>query len=161
MNKKIPYYEMCGCKVCNCTMGEKMIDPSDHASASYRTSSTINDFSIVYENESNKRTLETLIDSLSEEEWGKIKNRVESKRAHETSKRLTERKKSSIEFGDWILKHNVMNGYDNEGSSCWVVPDGNGECFTTADLYSIYITGQWEEDESDWDSTLEDGLEDL
>lgn len=159
MNKKVPYYEICGCEVCNCTIGNRMVEPNLWESSNTNTTSTIEDFTLVYNSE--KRTLETLIDSLSEEEWRKIKNRVESKKAHETSKRLSERKKSSIEFGDWILKHNVMNGYDNEGSSCWIVPDGKGECFTTADLYSIYITGQWEEDESDWDSTLEDGLEDL
>jgi hypothetical protein len=32
-----------------------------------------------------------------------------------------------------------------DGSSCWVVPDGKGNTYTSTELYNIYITGQWDE----------------
>ena len=109
-----------------------------------------------------KPTLDILIDALSEQEWQELKRRVESKHAFRSADILRAKRESAIQFGDWILKHNVVSGYDDDGSACWVVPDGTGTCYTTLELYNIYITGRWDdEDMSDWDNTLLDGLDDL
>jgi hypothetical protein len=58
-------------------------------------------------------------------------------------------------YVDWLLKKNLVNGYDDEGSSCWVVPDGKGNTYTTLEIYNIYITGEWEE-EDDYENENED-----
>lgn len=109
----------------------------------------------------NKETLDILIDALSEKDWQDLKFRAETKRAWQKTDLLRAKRESAIQFGDWILKHNVVSGYD-DGSACWVVPDGTGTCYTTLELYNIYITGQWDdEDMSVWDNTLQDGLDDL
>ncbi len=99
----------------------------------------------------NKETLDILIDSLSEKEWQELKSRAEVKRAFMASDLLRARRESAIQFGDWILKHNVTDGYDMDGSSCWIVPDGKGETYTTLELYVIYITGGWDDAEEQED----------
>lgn len=86
---------------------------------------------------------------MSDSEWESIKLKVESKRAHHSASIFKAKRESAINFGDWILKKNLVNGYDEDGSSCWVVPDGKGNTYTTLEIYNIYITGQWEEDENE------------
>lgn len=101
---------------------------------------------------------------ITNEEWQKLKLKVESAKAFQASEVFKAKRESAINFGDWILKHDVVSGYDDEGFSCWVVPNGKGEVYTTLELHTIYITGKWEEDDEDdmsiWDQTLNDGLED-
>ena len=92
-----------------------------------------------------KTTLDILIDALSEQEWIELKFRAETKKVWQKTDLFRARRESAIQFGDWILKHNVVNGYDMDGSSCWVVPDGKGNTYTSIELYNIYITGQWDE----------------
>lgn len=97
--------------------------------------------------------MENIFDIISQgitnEEWQKLKLKVESTKAFQTAEVIRAKRESAINFGDWILKHNVVNGYDDEGSSCWVVPNGQGETYTTLELHTIYITGQWDEGEDD------------
>lgn len=95
--------------------------------------------------------LEIIIDSLTDEEWQQLKLKAESRKTFQASQVFQAKRRSAIEFGDWILKHNVVNGYDDGGSSCWVVADGSGECFTTADLYVIYVNGTWDDLDEDED----------
>lgn len=92
-----------------------------------------------------KSALEIIVDSLSDEEWQQLKLKADSRKAFQASQVFRAKRESAIGFGDWILKHNVVNGYDTEGSACWVVPDGKGDTYTTRDLYTIYITGQWDD----------------
>ena len=107
-----------------------------------------------------KQTLDILIDALSEQEWNELKRRAEAKQAFKTVDTFRARQESAIQFGDWILKKNVIPGYDEERSACWVVPDGTGTCYTTLELYRIYVNGEWEDNDiSIWDVTLMDGLE--
>ena len=108
-----------------------------------------------------KQTLDILIDALSEQEWNELKRRAETKQAFKSVDTFRARQESAIQFGDWILKTNIRPGYDEERSACWVVPDGTGTCYTTLELYRIYVNGYWddEHDISIWDVTLMDGLE--
>jgi hypothetical protein len=94
-----------------------------------------------------KTTLDILIDALSEQEWTELKFRAETKKVWQKTDLSRARRESAIQFGDWILKHNVVNGYDMDGSSCWVVHDGKGNTYTytSIELYNFYITGQWDE----------------
>ncbi len=110
----------------------------------------------------NKSTLDILIDALSEQEWQELKRRAEVKQAFKTADIFSAKQESAVQFGDWILKHNVLPSYDADGFACWVVADGAGKEYTSLELYSIYQSGEWEiEDDDDWDVTLNDGLEDL
>jgi hypothetical protein len=109
----------------------------------------------------NKSTLDILIDALSEQEWQELKNRADVKKAVTKADIFSAKRESAIQFGDWILKHNVIPGYDEDGSCCWVVPDGKGKVYTSLALFNIYQTGEWEMEDDDWDVTLNDGLEDL
>lgn len=93
----------------------------------------------------NNTTLDILINALSEQEWVELKFRAESNKAWQKTDLIRNRRESAIKFGDWILKHNVVNGYDMDGSSCWVVPDGKGNTYNSIELYNIYITREWDE----------------
>ena len=95
------------------------------------------------------KTLDILLESIGDEEWELIKNKVEIKRTHRHAENFRNRRESAITFGDWLLKHNLVNGYDQEGSSCWVVPDGKENTYTTLEIYNIYLRGDWEDVEDD------------
>lgn len=112
----------------------------------------------------NKETLDILIDAMSDTEWNELRLRADSKKAFNASNIFSAKRSSAIEFGDWILKHNLVNGYDEDGSACWVLADGSGTTYTSLELYNAYMNGDFEQDEDDmsvWDVTLMDGLEDL
>lgn len=111
----------------------------------------------------NKETLDMLLDALSEKEWTELKNRADVKKAFNKADIFRTKRESAIQFGDWILKHNVLPSYDEDGFACWVVADGAGKVYTSLELYNAYMNGDFEDDEdmSDWDNTLLDGLEDL
>jgi hypothetical protein len=107
----------------------------------------------------NKSVLNILIDAMTEEEWSQIKLKVETRIAFQRATSIRERQESAIKFGDWILKHSVTQTYV-EDALCWTADHLPNENFTTLELYKIYVTGEWEEDLSDWDVTLNDGLDD-
>lgn len=93
----------------------------------------------------NKSTLEILIDALSDQDWAQLQLKASARRAFQKAEVYKARKESAIEFGDWILNQNVVIGYDVEGTSCWVVPDGKGNTYSTDELYAIWYTSEWEE----------------
>ena len=108
-----------------------------------------------------KQTLDILIDALSEQEWEELKRRAEAKQAFKSADTLRAKRESAIQFGDWILKHNVLPSHYEDGYACWI-SKWMGEKYTTLELYSIYVSGGWDDDDiSIWDNTLMDGLEDL
>jgi len=111
----------------------------------------------------NKPTLDILIDALSEQEWEELKHRAETKQAFKAADTLRAKRESAIYFGDWILKHEVTPGYDENMSECWITRFGDEiTYYTTLELYNIYMSGEWDDDDiSIWDNTLMDGLEDL
>jgi hypothetical protein len=110
-----------------------------------------------------KTALEIIIDSITDPEWEQLQMRADSKRAFHKSKIFGAKRSSAIEFADWILKHNLVNGYDNDGYACWVLADGSGTTYNSLELYNAYMNGDFEPDDeddlSDWDNTLMDGLE--
>ena len=108
-----------------------------------------------------KQTLDILIDALSEQEWNELKRRAEAKQAFKTVNTFRARQESAIQFGDWILKHNILPSYDEEGYACWVVADGAGKVYTSLELHNAYLNGDFEDEDdmSIWDVTLMDGLE--
>ena len=110
-----------------------------------------------------KSTLDILIDALSEQEWQELKNRADVKKAFTKADIFRAKRESAIQFGDWILKHNILPSYDEEGSACWVVADGACKVYTSLELHNAYLNGEFDDDEdmSDWDVTLNDGLEEL
>lgn len=110
----------------------------------------------------NKEALDIIVDALTDQEWEQLRMKADSKRAFHKSNIFSAKRSSAIEFGDWILKHNIHNGYDMDGSACWVVADGSGTVYSSLELYNAYIRGDFEPDEddlSDWDNTLMDGLD--
>jgi hypothetical protein len=113
----------------------------------------------------NKETLDILIDAMSDTEWNELRLRSDARRASQASATYSAKRSSAIEFGDWILKHNLTNGYDEAGFACWVLADGSGTTYTSLELYNAYMNGDFEPDDeddfSDWDNTLMDGLDDL
>jgi len=92
-----------------------------------------------------ENTLDIIIESMTDAEWGRIKLKVDSNRAHRSAEKFRDKRESAIKFGDWILKKNLVNGYDEDGSSCWVVPDGEGNTYTTLEIYNIYLREDWED----------------
>lgn len=93
----------------------------------------------------NKPTIEILIDALSDHDWAQLQLKAGARRAFQKAEVYKARRESAIEFGDWILKQNVTIGYDMDGISCWVVPDGKGNTYSTDELYTIWYTDAWEE----------------
>jgi hypothetical protein len=111
-----------------------------------------------------KQTLDILLDALTEKEWQELKYRAELRQALYKNEVPLAKMQSAVQFGDWILKHNVLPSYDEDGAACWIVADGVGKEYTSTQLYWAYMNGDFEPDEddmSDWDVTLMDGLDDL
>jgi hypothetical protein len=113
----------------------------------------------------NKETLDILINAMSDTEWNELRLRSDARRASQASAIYSAKRSSAIEFADWILKHNLANSYDKDGFACWVLADGSGTTYTSLELYNAYMNGEFEPDDeddlSDWDNTLMDGLDDL
>lgn len=96
------------------------------------------------------KSLDVLIESISDDEWRSIQLKVEAKRAHQSANIVRAKKESAIEFCDWILKKNVIRGMDKEGSFCWISTiNGVSEYYSSLELYNIYIRGDWEIDEDE------------
>ena len=109
----------------------------------------------------NKETLDLLIEALSEKEWTELKNRADAKKAFAKADIFRAKRESAVQFGDWILKHNVLPSYDADGFACWVVADGMGKVYTSLELYNAHMNGEFDDEDDDWDVTLNDGLENL
>jgi hypothetical protein len=102
----------------------------------------------------NKKALEILLDALSDAEWEQLKLLKESKSAFSTASMIQYRKQGAIQFADWILKHTIMPGYDEDGAICWVIANGSGETLSSPELYNEYMNGRFiqpifEEDEDE------------
>jgi hypothetical protein len=93
-----------------------------------------------------KEALEILLDALSYAEWTQLKLLRESRNAHSAGNIVIARRTSAVQFADWILKHNVKSGYDENGWCCWVLVDGSGRTLTSLELYNEYINGLFEPD---------------
>lgn len=108
-----------------------------------------------------KQTLDILLDALTEQEWQELKNRAEAKKAFFKADIFRAKRESAIQFGDWILKHNVLPSYDEDGEACWIVADGAGKVYTSTQLYWAYMNGDFEDEDdmSEWDVTINDGID--
>jgi hypothetical protein len=101
------------------------------------------------------KDINEMLESLSDDEWSKIVLKLEAKRAHMKADTFNKMKREAIQFGNWILKHNVEPGYDESQSTCWVrkypnsEEDINVEYLTSQELYLKYFLGEWDEIEDD------------
>lgn len=97
-----------------------------------------------------EKTFDALIESLTDSEWEKIKLKVETRRAHIAADRLRVKRESAIRFGDWILKHTVYPGQDENMSECWFTRFGEEiTYYTSEELFNIYVRGDWDDLEDD------------
>jgi hypothetical protein len=104
-----------------------------------------------------ENTLDIIIESMTDSEWQKLKLKVESMKAFQKVESFKKVRESAINFGEWILKHNLVISCDDEGSSCWVVPDGDGNTYSTLELYNIHMLGSWDDcDDCDEDDDEQD-----
>jgi hypothetical protein len=94
----------------------------------------------------NKKALEILLDALSDAEWEQLKLLKESKSAFSTTSMIQYRKQGAIQFADWILKHTIMPGYDEDGAIYWVIENGSGETLSSPELYEAYMNGSFEQE---------------
>ena len=139
------------CLICDCWLEHCAHDRYLNKDYKWESKEELEEMFEKEESKADKSALEIILDSLTDDEWQQLKLKADSRKAFQASQVFQARRRSAIEFGDWILKHNVVSGYDDGGSACWVVPDGNGECFTTFGLYAIYINGTWDDLEDDED----------
>jgi hypothetical protein len=97
------------------------------------------------------KDLNKMLESLSDEEWSTITLRIDSKRAHNKAETFRKMKHEAIQFGNWILKHNVEPGFDENLSACWIRKNPTSEDdiidkhLTSQELYLIYFLGTWDE----------------
>ena len=97
-----------------------------------------------------KNSIDILLESLSDEQWSKIKLRADSNRAHQAVERYNLKRDSAINFSEWILTSPVIRMHNNEVSPCWFNPN-NQERYTSQELYNIYINGVWDEEDDEDD----------
>jgi hypothetical protein len=102
-----------------------------------------------------KNSIDILLESLTDEQWRDIKLRADSNRAHQAVERYSLKRDSAIKFSEWILKYNIDNGYNIDGSPCWFDPNDKEKTYTSQELHTIYINGVWDEDEEDEDDEEE------
>jgi hypothetical protein len=97
-----------------------------------------------------ERTIDIIIESMSDEEWEKISLKASANRAHRAAERYRDRRDSVIKFGDWILDHSVYPDYNNKNEPRWSTRFGNEYTYyTTEELFNIYIRGDWDIEEDD------------
>jgi hypothetical protein len=80
-----------------------------------------------------------LLEYIPEEEWNKIKLKLESRAAFRKAEILTAKRKATVEISDWILSKGLLPSYNEDGIACWVIPDGSGKILRSSDLYGEYI----------------------
>lgn len=102
-----------------------------------------------------EKTLDIIFESLTDEGWEKLKLKVESLKAFQSVEVAKVKRESALEFGDWILKHQVtIQLLEDEELPKWTVLDEAcrvAESYTTNQLYNIYLSGEWDEEEDEDD----------
>lgn len=85
------------------------------------------------------KDLNKMLESLSDEEWSAVTLRIDAKRELLKAETFRKMKHEAIQFGDWILKHNVEPELDKDLSACWVRKRINDEdeieTFTSQEVY--------------------------
>jgi len=95
--------------------------------------------------EYNKETLNILIDALSDSDWEQLRLKADVRRAFQKAEVLRAKQQSAESFAEWILEHGVSPGFDDNMNPRWHVQSGDRYTYyTSAELYNIYITGEWE-----------------
>lgn len=101
-----------------------------------------------------EKTLDIIFESLTDEGWEKLKLKVESLKAFQAVKLAKAKRETAINFGDWIIKHDLKIRYDDKKPFCWAILDDEGriaEAYNSNALYNIYLSGEWDEEEDDDD----------
>jgi hypothetical protein len=80
-----------------------------------------------------------LLEYIPEEEWNKIKLKLESRAAFRKAEILSAKRKATVEISDWILSKGLLPSYNEDGVACWTIPDGSGKTLKSSDLYGEYI----------------------
>ena len=80
-----------------------------------------------------------LLEYIPEEEWNKIKLKLESRAAFRKVEILSAKREATVEISDWILSKGLLPSYNEDGISCWVIPDGSGKTLRSSDLHGEYI----------------------
>jgi len=92
-----------------------------------------------------EKSIIELLEYIPEEEWNKIKLKLDSKKAFHRAEILSAKRKATVEISDWILSKGLLPSYDEDGKSCWVIPDGSGKILRSSDLHGEYIRDLMEE----------------
>jgi len=80
-----------------------------------------------------------LLEYIPEEEWNKIKLKLESRAAFRKAEILSAKRKATVEISDWILSKGLLPSYNSDGIPCWTIPDGSGKTLRSSDLHGEYI----------------------
>ena len=86
-----------------------------------------------------EKSIIELLQYIPDEEWSRIKMKLDSKKALQKSEVLSAKRKSAVDMADWILSKGLLISTDDEGNSFWIIPDGKGKCLSSSDLYGEYI----------------------
>jgi hypothetical protein len=98
-----------------------------------------------------KEILDLLIDSLGEDVISELRLRSDVKKAQHTTDIVIAKKKAAINFGEWLLLHEVKPGINDDLKSSWYIKNFDKyEYFTTSELYGKYISGEWDKLDSDF-----------
>lgn len=93
-----------------------------------------------------ERTINYILESLSDEEWTRIKMKIEAKKAHDSARVIRIKNDSEIKFANWILENNVCTCVDSNNSPHWYRKfDDEIEYYSTSELHSIYLRCEWDE----------------
>lgn len=119
--------------------------------------------------ETDKETLNILIDALTDSDWEQLRLKAEVRRAFQKAEVIRAKRQSAESFAEWILEHGAKPGFDDNMNPRWYTQfDDDYTYYTSEELYRIYTTGEWEiskndddPDLSDWEVTINDGLDDL
>ena len=80
-----------------------------------------------------------LLEYIPEEEWNKIKLKLESRAAFRKAEILSAKRKATVEISDWILSKGLLPSYNSDEIPCWTIPDGSGKTLRSSDLHGEYI----------------------
>ncbi len=86
-----------------------------------------------------ERSIIEFLEYIPEEEWNKIKIKLESREAFRKAEILSAKRKATVEISDWILSKGLLPSYDDEGIPCWIIPDGTGKILRSSDLHGEYM----------------------
>ena len=119
--------------------------------------------------EINKETLNILIDALSDSDWEQLRLKADVRRAFQKVEVIRAKQQSAESFAEWILEHGMSPGFDNNMNPRWYIQFGEDYIYyTSEELYRIFTSGEWDickddddSDLSDWEVTINDGLDDL